>query len=86
MWKLEPGDEQRLSTALPVEEVAVKRPQPWMTNLLEVNTMNFCAFGVCSSIATDEGIDSASSILVTVPNTLASEAVSQSTTCDLVRR
>ncbi|KFA48753.1 hypothetical protein S40293_01526 [Stachybotrys chartarum IBT 40293] len=75
VWKLEAGDEKGLSAALPVEEVAAKRPQPWMTNLLEVNTMNFCAFGVCSRIATDQGIGSASSILVTVPNTLASEAI-----------
>lgn len=78
VWKLGVEDEKNLSTALPLEDVAVPRPQPWILHLLEVNTMNFCSFAACAK--DKEGcsseLDGAAEILVAVPNTLASEFVS----------
>ncbi|KAM0348602.1 hypothetical protein ACHAPU_004036 [Fusarium lateritium] len=49
VWKLGEADEEHLSTALPVEEVSTPRAQPWILHLLEVNTLNFCAFAICPS-------------------------------------
>jgi hypothetical protein len=73
VWKLSQDDEANLSKVLPVEDVPEPRAQPWILHLLEVNTMNFCAFSACSS---SPGVmDNASEILVAVPNTLQSEAV-----------
>lgn len=76
-WKLGPEDEERLSTALPLEDVPVPRPQPWVLHLLPVNTMNFCSFAACSKEAVKAPFDlgSLSDIFVAVPHTLASEAV-----------
>jgi ASTRA-associated protein 1 len=65
VWKLGVDDEERMSTALPVEDVAT-RPQPWMLHLLPVNTMNFCAFGSCEQ----DG-----ELLIAVPHSLESESV-----------
>ncbi|KAF4956160.1 hypothetical protein FGADI_3971 [Fusarium gaditjirri] len=73
VWKLGEADEEHLSTALPVEEVATPRPQPWMLHLLEVNTLNFCAFAICSSAPGSVAI--ASEVLIAVPNTLHSDAI-----------
>ncbi|WZH47948.1 WD40-repeat-containing domain protein [Fusarium acuminatum] len=73
VWKLGEADEEHLSTALPVEEVSTPRAQPWMLHLLEVNTLNFCAFGICSSAP--GSVDTASEVLVAVPNTLHSDAI-----------
>lgn len=73
VWKLGEADEEHLSTALPVEEVSTPRAQPWMLHLLEVNTLNFCAFGICPSAP--GSVDTASEVLVAVPNTLHSDAV-----------
>ncbi|KAM0561275.1 hypothetical protein ACHAPJ_003153 [Fusarium lateritium] len=73
VWKLGESDEEHLSTALPVEEVSTPRAQPWMLHLLEVNTLNFCAFAVCS--CTPGPVDAASEILIAVPNTLHSDAI-----------
>ncbi|KAM0425140.1 hypothetical protein ACHAPT_009701 [Fusarium lateritium] len=73
VWKLGEADEEHLSRALPVEDVAESRAQPWMLHLLEVNTLNFCAFAASSS---EPGpFDAASEILIAVPNTLASDAI-----------
>jgi hypothetical protein len=74
VWKLTAEEEMRLSTKLPLDPSPETRPQPWMLHMLEVNTMNFCSFSHCpaspmSSLASSE-------VLVAVPNTLASEAVS----------
>ena len=77
MWKLGVQDEAALSTALPLEDVAVPRAQPWILHLLEVNTMNFCSFAACEDVE-NSGLSldlSAGGILIAVPNTLASEAV-----------
>ncbi|KAF4966562.1 hypothetical protein FSARC_5804 [Fusarium sarcochroum] len=73
IWKLGESDEEHLSAALPVEEVSTPRAQPWMLHLLEVNTLNFCAFAVCSS--TPGSVDAASEIMIAVPNTLNSDAI-----------
>lgn len=86
MWKVAEEDEERLSVSLPLEDVSMPRPQPWIVHLLEVNTMNFCSFAACpgsssSSSSVDKSnpaseIKSASELFIAVPNTLASEAVS----------
>ncbi|KAI8667001.1 hypothetical protein NCS56_00835100 [Fusarium sp. Ph1] len=73
VWKLGEADEERLSKALPVEDVAEPRAQPWMLHLLEVNTLNFCAFAATSSAP--GSFDAASEIFIAVPNTLASDAI-----------
>ncbi|UPL03486.1 hypothetical protein LCI18_014420 [Fusarium solani-melongenae] len=73
VWKLAESDEEHLSDALPVEDVAEPRVQPWMLHLLEVNTLNFCAFAATSSAPGP--FDAASKILIAVPNTLASDAI-----------
>lgn len=69
-------DEARMSIVLPVEAVSTPRPQPWVLHLLNVNTMNFCAFGSCepSDIKFD-GVDETTELLISVPNTLESESV-----------
>jgi len=74
VWKLSRGDEDALSTMLPLEAVPESRPQPWLLYMLEVNTMNFCSFATCAPIS--EGCAQQNEMLVAVPNTLASEAVS----------
>ena len=73
VWKLGEADEGHLSTALPVEDVPTPRAQPWVLHLLEVNTLNFCAFAICSSVPGP--VDTASEVLIAVPNTLNSDAV-----------
>ena len=74
VWKLAADDETPLSTKLPLDSSPEPRPQPWILHVLEVNTMNFCSFSHCPA---SPGSSTASSeILVAVPNTLASEAVS----------
>jgi hypothetical protein len=76
VWKLGAQDEESLSTALPLEDVAVPRAQPWILHLLEVNTMNFCSFAACGD-EKSRGSPSlqGAEVLVAVPNTLQSEAV-----------
>ena len=73
VWKVGQEDEEQLSTTLPVETVLTPRPQPWIIHLLEVNTLNFCSFAMCTNELGHA--DNASEILLAVPNTLASEAV-----------
>ncbi|RBR24446.1 uncharacterized protein FIESC28_02737 [Fusarium coffeatum] len=73
VWKLGEADEDHLSTALPVEDVPTPRAQPWVLHLLEVNTLNFCAFAICSSVPGP--VDTASEVLIAVPNTLNSDAI-----------
>ncbi|KAI0022505.1 WD40-repeat-containing domain protein [Xylariomycetidae sp. FL0641] len=71
VWKITDADEDGLSTALPLDDSAPERPQPWVLHILEVNTMNFCSFAMCSARPGSLSED----ILVAVPNTLASESV-----------
>jgi hypothetical protein len=63
-----------MSTVLPLDALPVERPQPWLLHLLEVNTMNFCTFSSCPPAAASTA--QVSELLIAVPNTLASEAVS----------
>ncbi|KAK1766921.1 WD domain-containing protein [Phialemonium atrogriseum] len=69
VWKLGAQDEASLSTVLPLEPAHQERPQPWILHILEINTMNFCSFSSCPS--STEPTD----LLISVPNTLASEAI-----------
>ncbi|KAI1443712.1 WD40 repeat-like protein [Annulohypoxylon stygium] len=71
VWKLGRQDETTMSTALPLDESAPERSQPWILYILEVNALNFCSFACCPPTAhtTQDGL------LVAVPNTLESEAV-----------
>jgi hypothetical protein len=81
VWKLAEEDEERMSTALPLDDVSeAPRPVPWMVHLLEVNTMNFCSFAACAGGDNPDKtrFDEAEEILMAVPNTLASEAVRSS--------
>ncbi|EPE10718.1 wd repeat-containing protein [Ophiostoma piceae UAMH 11346] len=101
VWQVGVADEARLSTELPLdgesisrtasqtqEGDAAARPRPWIVHVLQVNTMNFCAFTWCgyagtSAVApvarTPMPADSPSSQsaerLIAVPNTLTLEAV-----------
>jgi hypothetical protein len=75
VWKITCADEAALSTALPLDESAPERPQPWILNILEINTMNFCSFTSCAS-RHDMDRSMGDELLVAVPNTLATEAVS----------
>lgn len=76
VWKLAAQDESSMSTVLPLDPSPGERPQPWLLHLLEVNTMNFCTFSSCCPASTSTA--EASELLIAVPNTLASEAVSRS--------
>lgn len=60
-----------MSRVLPLNPSTEERPQPWILHILEINTMNFCSFSSCLSSATP------TELLIAVPNTLASEAVSE---------
>ncbi|EFW99239.1 WD repeat protein [Grosmannia clavigera kw1407] len=79
VWQLGAAGEARLSTALPLEDGTdsgsqqQQRPVPWMVHVLEVNTMNFCAFAWTVSAETQG--ETTIQRFVAVPNTLALEAV-----------
>lgn len=75
VWKLSAADEKALSTALPLDTAASPRPRPWMVNMLEVNTMNFCAFASCAPPVGSDNERRSDDLLIAVPNTLASEAI-----------
>ena len=79
VWKLAWDDADGLSSVPPIELSGEDPPQPWIVYMLEVNTMNFCAFAACPSPSSAKGhgcsLGDATEILVAVPNTLASEAV-----------
>ncbi|KAB5576249.1 WD40-repeat-containing domain protein [Coniochaeta sp. 2T2.1] len=71
VWKLRAQDEPTMSTVLPLDPSPEERPEPWLLHLLEVNTMNFCTFASCTPVTSSPD----ESLLVAVPNTLASEAI-----------
>ncbi|KAF7903445.1 uncharacterized protein EAF01_006494 [Botrytis porri] len=48
IWKLPPSEEEFMSKVLPVDTVSEERRKPWISHMLDVNTMNFCAFAMCS--------------------------------------
>jgi len=70
VWKLTHDDEAGLSIALPLDKSVPPRPEPWVLHILNVNTMNFCAFAAGPGREEVEG-----GLLVAVPNTLASESI-----------
>jgi hypothetical protein len=83
VWKITQEDESLMSTALPVDDPATYRKQPWLLHLLRVNTLNFCSFASCKvRLQLHEGLEETANVedveelLVAVPNTLSSEAVS----------
>ncbi|KAI0012461.1 WD40 repeat-like protein [Xylariaceae sp. FL0662B] len=71
VWKLTAHDESAMSTALPLDESAPERPNPWILHILQVNTMNFCSFA--SRATTPDAVPD--ELLIAVPNTLQIEAV-----------
>ncbi|KAG8161025.1 hypothetical protein KVR01_009289 [Diaporthe batatas] len=88
VWKMTLEDEPALSSTLPLDVATEPRPKPWMLHLLQVNTMNFCAFACCATApftlptasatppsSSENTPDPGSELFVAVPNTLASEAV-----------
>ena len=68
------ADESTLSTILPLDPSPEPRPKPWILYMLSINTMNFCSFSQCP--ASPDDADPTPDLLVAVPNTLFSEAVS----------
>ncbi|KAI1426653.1 WD repeat-containing protein [Xylaria sp. FL1777] len=74
VWKITAADEQKLSADLPLDESAPERPQPWILHILEVNTMNFCSFVLCPP-RPGVHLTVSDELLISVPNTLATEAV-----------
>lgn len=68
------ADESALSTTLPLDPSPEPRPKPWILYMLSINTMNFCSFSHCP--ASPDDADPTPDLLVAVPNTLFSEAVS----------
>ncbi|KAI1272973.1 WD repeat-containing protein [Xylaria sp. FL0933] len=74
VWKVTTADEEKLSMDLPLDESAPERPQPWILHILEINTMNFCSFAQCPSKPESHPAIS-DELLISVPNTLATEAV-----------
>ncbi|KAL9080754.1 MAG: hypothetical protein Q9157_000541 [Trypethelium eluteriae] len=52
IWQLRIADEPGLEKKLPVEGTSDDPKQPWMLHSLTVNTLNFCAFSVCSDPGT----------------------------------
>ncbi|KAF2972806.1 hypothetical protein GQX73_g703 [Xylaria multiplex] len=74
VWRITPADEDELSTDPPLDESAPERPQPWILYILEINTMNFCSFAQCSP-QPDTNPLICDELLISVPNTLITEAV-----------
>ena len=76
MWKLSEADEASLSIVLPVDTLPDPRKQPWILQILEVNTMNFCSFAKCPVLVQSEaGNENPEELLIAVPNTISSETV-----------
>lgn len=78
VWQLRLEDEQNLVATSPLEQTGDSPPQPWMLHVLDVNTMNFCAFAGCPNApgaGTSLADDTSDSILLAVPNTLLAESV-----------
>ena len=101
VWQVGVADESRLSTVLPLDGASISRtasqkhegdsadrPKPWIVHVLEVNTMNFCAFAWCGYAGTsavapvarpharaDSPSSQSAERLIAVPNTITLEAV-----------
>ncbi|KJR87972.1 WD repeat protein [Sporothrix schenckii 1099-18] len=69
VWQVGVADEARLSTVLPLDLEAsstpssaassASHPQPWMVHVLDVNTMNFCAFAWCGLVGSVAAVTAA---------------------------
>lgn len=78
VWQVRLEDEPNLASVSPLEHTGDAPPQPWMLHVLDVNTMNFCAFAACPNTpgaSTTLADDASANILVAVPNTLLAESV-----------
>jgi hypothetical protein len=73
-----------MSTTLPIDGTTSVRRQPWLLHILEVNALNFCSFSHCKvqGKLKDTEMDgiiksgAVEELLIAVPNTITSEAVS----------
>ncbi|CCX33691.1 Similar to ASTRA-associated protein 1; acc. no. C9STX5 [Pyronema omphalodes CBS 100304] len=72
VWKI-PREEDGVATMLPAEG-EVNGKAPWLVVSMEVNTLNFCGFGMCQLPTTDAEGDY-NDILIAVPSVLNSQAV-----------
>ncbi|CAK7209826.1 Astra associated protein 1 Asa1 [Sporothrix curviconia] len=83
VWQVGVADEARLSTVLPLDDESAassrptsakasgetaSRPQPWMVHVLEVNTMNFCAFAWSGLVGSVAAVEAASVSAVGEPS------------------
>jgi len=73
IWQLRASDELTLSAVLPAEDATTPRPKPWLLYTLPVNTLNFCAFSLCSVGPNDDPGKavgaSSDAVLVATPST-----------------
>jgi ASTRA-associated protein 1 len=84
VWKFTEEDELSMSVALPVDDPAMHRRQPWLLHILHVNTLNFCSFAYCKAQGRPElaetdtltKLGDVGELLIAVPNTITSENVS----------
>lgn len=68
---------------LPVDDPAMRRKQPWLLHMLNVNALNFCSFAMCydQENAAGMGVQVAASgdmpgpVLIAVPNAIDSGGV-----------
>ncbi|KAI5817891.1 WD40-repeat-containing domain protein [Pyronema omphalodes] len=72
VWKI-PREEDGVATMLPAEG-EVNGKAPWLVVSMEVNTLNFCGFGMCELPETG-GESDYNDILIAVPSVLNSQAI-----------
>ncbi|KAI9754162.1 MAG: hypothetical protein M4579_004830 [Chaenotheca gracillima] len=51
VWQMSGPTVDMLSKVLPLDDVNLHRPQPWLLHALAVNTLNFCPFSRCDEAA-----------------------------------
>jgi hypothetical protein len=83
VWKLSVADENHADQTLPMDATDVPPKQPWVVQVLTVNTLNFCPFAMCSDgmpqmhatgMVIKDGNDY-KPVLIAVPNTVDSGGV-----------
>ncbi|KAK7712301.1 Astra associated protein 1 Asa1 [Botryosphaeria dothidea] len=70
VWQLRPAEEKDFSTVLPVKDTTTEPKQPWLLHSLQVNTLNFCSFAICSELPTSPSASGEATlppILIAVP-------------------
>ena len=50
VWQLQEADEGGFSQALPIDDAAVDRKQPWLLHSLPVHALNFCSFAMLEAM------------------------------------